>query len=295
MTNPRIRNRSRLDQRPHVIAATRSLNDFDRAGAGARLAGLSTLTWPLLAALASLIIAATALGHGGERPEGDTMNHPGHSPSTVAVSGDSEVRVDPDLATVDLGVTAQAEDAGAAQGQVNRTAAAILKAVQDLGIEEDAVQTSRLSLSPVYDNRRPREGQMEPQEPRIVGYRASNVVSVRLSDLTKVGPVIDATVGAGANQVQGVSFSLENDAAARSAALSQAVEAARAKAATVAETLGLKLGRVLQVEESGISMERPQMAHQEMAMRVSDGGGTPVSTGQVGITARVEVRYELVP
>lgn len=293
MTSPRNRTRSRHDRRPRAIAVT--LRRKDPTSVGPRQAGLSTITWTILAALASLLIAATAFGHGGERPEGDTMKHPGHTPATVAVSGDAEVRVDPDLATVDLGVTAQAEDAGAAQSQVNRTAAAILEAVQGLGIEEDAVQTSRLSLSPVYDNRRPREGQMEPQEPRIVGYRASNVVSVRLSDLTKVGPVIDATVKAGANQVQGVSFSLEDDAAARSDALSQAVEAARAKAATVAETLGLKLGRVLQVEESGISMERPQMAHQEMAMRVSDVGGTPVSSGQVGITARVEVRYELEP
>lgn len=283
MTSPH--HQSRTDRRPRAVAATR----------GHRDTGLSALTWTLLAALASLLIAATALGHGGETPEGDTMKHHGASPTTVAVSGDAEVRVDPDLATVSLGVTAQAEDAGAAQAEVNRTASAILDAVKGLEVEEDAVQTSRLSLSPVYDNRRPREGQLEPQEPRIVGYRASNVVSVRLDDLTKVGPVIDATVKAGANQVQGVSFSLEDDAGARNDALSQAVEAARAKAETVAETLGMNLGRVLQVEESGISMERPQMTYQEMAMRVSDGGGTPVSSGQVGVTARVEVRFELVP
>lgn len=288
MTSPRDRNRSRHQHRPRAVAATLGRRDPGRVG-------LSALTWAALAALASLLIAATALGHGGERPEGDTMKHPGHTTTTVAVSGDAELRVDPDLATVSLGVTAQAEDAGEAQAQVNRTASAILQAVRDLEIEEDAVQTSRLSLSPVYDNRRPREGQMEPQEPRIVGYRASNVVSVRLDDLTKVGPVIDATVKAGANQVQGVSFSLEDDADTRMKALGQAVEAAKAKAETVAEALGMKLGRALQVEESGISMERPQMAYQEMAMRVSNSGGAQVSSGQVAVNARVEVRYELVP
>lgn len=285
--------RPHLSQRQPLPAAT-----VGHRQAGPRAVLASAGLWIALAALTTLLLSWSALGQEGESGEHSMNADKNHGmAATLAVSGRGEVRTDPDVATVNLGVTAQAADAGEAQAEANRIAQAILDAVGKLGIEASAVQTSSLSLYPVYDNRRPREGQIEPQQPEIVGYRASNVVSVRLTDLEKIGPVIDATVGAGANEVQGVSFSLEDDAEARQQALTRAVKEARGKAETMAAALGRKLGPVMQVEEAGLSIERPEMARQEMSFRMAanDAASTPVSSGQIGVSAGVEVMYYLLP
>lgn len=213
----------------------------------------------------------------------------------VTVGGQGEVRAEPDEATVDLGVTAQAESAGDAQAEASRIAGRILEAVRGLGIEERAVQTSNLSLYPVYSDRPPRLPQQEFQEPEIVGYRASNVVSVRLSDLAKIGPVIDASVAAGANQVQGVSFRLQDDGDERREALRRAVAAGRAKAETLAAALGMRLGPVLHAEEAGVRMDVPQFRGDVAQMRMEASAPTPVSPGELTITAGVNLLYRLLP
>lgn len=215
----------------------------------------------------------------------------------ISVAGTGEVRQAPDEATVRLGVTAQAENAGAAQAQANEVANAILEAVTALGIERSAIQTSRLMLDPVYSQPGPEERRGEREYvPRIVGYRASNVVSVQLADLAKVGPVIDAAVGAGANEVQGVDFRLRNDRPARQQAVRRAVEEARATATAIAEALGVTLGPVLEAREGGAQVMYPQMdvrAYRQEAMMASAPPPTPVSPGEVEISARVEITYRI--
>jgi hypothetical protein len=208
----------------------------------------------------------------------------------LSVSGSGEARVAPDEATVRLGVVAQAATARAAQEQVNRAANAVLEAIRRVGIQAEDIQTSGLSLSPLYSQGRPGA---ESQAPKITGYQASNSVTVRIDDLTKVGPVIDAGLGAGANTLDGVEFGLRNDEAARAAALADAAAKARAKAETLAKALGLRLGPILEVAEGGISISPPpypkmgRVAMAEMAMQ------TPVSAGQVGVEASVTIRYRI--
>jgi uncharacterized protein len=214
----------------------------------------------------------------------------------VTVSGSGEVRAEPDEATVNLGVTAQAETAGEAQAEASRIAGRILEAVRGLGIEEKAVQTSNLSLFPVYADRSPRTPQEEYREPEIVAYRASNVVSVRLSDLGGIGPVIDAAVGAGANEVQGVGFQLRDDTAQRSEALTRAVASGRVKAEALAAALGMRLGPVLRAEEAGVSLEVPRWSRGDMAaLRMESAASTPVSPGEITVTAGVHLLYRLLP
>lgn len=217
--------------------------------------------------------------------------------SVIAVSGTGEVRQEPDEAVVRLGVTAQADDAGAAQAEANRVANAILEAVTALGVERPAIQTSRLMLDPVYSQPGPEERRGErPWEPRIIGYRASNVVSVTLTDLAKIGPVIDAAVGAGANEVQGVDFRLRNDAPARQQAVRRAIEDARGTANAMAAALGVTLGPVLEAREGGAQVMYPQAdvrAFRQEAMAMAAPPPTPVSPGEVEIMARVEVTYRI--
>jgi len=105
--------------------------------------------------------------------------------------------------------------------------------VRRVGIDERNVQTVRLVLSPIYSSR----CQGDTQEPRIVGYRASNTVSVRTDDLSLVAPVIDAALDAGANQLEGVSFGLQDDQVVKQQALRQAIEEAHGKADAMADAL----------------------------------------------------------
>ena len=210
----------------------------------------------------------------------------------LTVSADGEARVTPDEATVRLGVSAQAPTAREAQDQVSRAAGAILEAVRRLGIPADRIQTSELNLGPVYGQGRP---DREPQEPQIVGYQASNVVSVQVEQLDKVGPVIDAGLGAGANRLEGVMFGLRDDRKARAEALTQAVEAARVKADALARALKVRLVRILEVAEGGIAVTPQPFLKGRMAMETAAMAETPVSAGQVGVSASVTVRWEIAP
>jgi uncharacterized protein YggE len=209
----------------------------------------------------------------------------------LTVSGSGNARVAPDEANVRLGVVAQAPTARAAQDQVNKVANAVLDAILKQGIKAEDIQTSGLSLSPLYSQNRPGA---ESQAPRITGYQANNTVTVRVNDLTKVGPAIDAGLGAGANTLDGVEFGLRNDEAARAQALADAARAARAKAETLAKALGLRLGEILEVAEGGVSISPPPYPRlARMAMAESSMDSTPVSAGQVGVTASVTIRYRI--
>lgn len=209
----------------------------------------------------------------------------------ITVQGFGQVRTDPDEASVRLGILAQQPTARAAQDQANRVAAAILEAVTKLGVPREDVQTSDLSLGPVYGQPRPGE---DFQEPRITGYQASYVVSVRLEKLDLVGRVIDAALAAGANQLQGVAFGLREDRAARARAMTEAVGQAREKAQAIATALGVRLGEVLEVVEGGYSLVTRGLERQVAFDAASSAPApTPVAAGQVGVDASVTVRFRI--
>jgi hypothetical protein len=211
----------------------------------------------------------------------------------LAVSGDGEARVAPDEATVRLGVTAQAPTARAAQEQVSRTANAILDGVRKLGVPAEQIQTSDLNLSPLYSQNRP-GGTGDNGEPRISGYQASNLVTIRLTRLDLVGPVVDAGLGAGANRLDGVTFGLRDDQGARAEALTAAVGSARSKAQALARALKVRLVRILDVAEGGVRVAPPPMGGPSMRVAAM-AESTPVAAGQVGVSAGVTVRWEIEP
>ncbi len=228
---------------------------------------------------------------------GGQMSHTDRTePPAITVSGSGEVRVAPDEAVVRVGVLAEHEDAAETQDRANRIARGILDGVSALGVPEEAVQTSRLVLSPVYEQPEPRPGtSRRPSAPRIVAYRATNVVSVRLEELTRIGPVIDAAIEAGANRVEGVDFRLRDDREAREKALTRAVEEARGKAATIAAALGVELGSVLEAREGGVSIDVPRFAGgpRAMVMEARAAEPTPVAAGDITVSADVTLRYRI--
>ncbi len=203
----------------------------------------------------------------------------------LTVSGTGDVRVAPDLATVRLGVVRQGNSAREAISKVNETAQKILTAIKAAGIDAKDIQTSQLSLNPIYL-------QKPNEEPRITGYQASNVVTVRIEKLAQTGPVVDAGLEAGANQLDSLNFGLRNDANARREALILAAREARDKANTLAETLGVTLVRVINVQEGGgVIFPQPQFERAMVAR--GSAAGTPVSQGEVQVNASVTVRYEI--
>ncbi len=210
------------------------------------------------------------------------------APPFLTVTGNGTVTVDPDQARVRIGVETEAPAARDAQLEANRIANAILGAMRDLGIRPEAVQTSRLILSPVYDRPSPSQ---ERREPRVVGYRATNTVSVELRDLTRIGPVLDAAIEAGANRIEGVEFGLQDDGEARRGALVAAVEDARTKAETITRALEVPLGPVMEIIDHGVSVPIPYRdAGGPMAMEAV---ATPVATGQISVSASLMIRYRL--
>lgn len=211
-------------------------------------------------------------------------------PPALVVTGNAQVMVVPDEATVRLGIVRQASVAQTAQDQANAVAQEILNAIGKVGVPANQIQTLRLVLSPVYAPRSPDSR----DAPRIVAYSATNTISVRLENLSLVGPVIDAGLKAGANQLEGVRFGLRNDLPSREQALKQAVQEARSKAQVMADTLRVNLVEVLDASEGGVSIVdriEPTMAGRALAFAVD----TPVSPGQIEVHANVTIRYRISP
>lgn len=210
---------------------------------------------------------------------------------SLTVTGDGEVWVRPDRATIRLGAVAQAEQAAPAQEQVNTAMQNAIDAIKELGVPESAISTAGITLQPVYSQ--PPRNQNGPYEPRIIGFRATNTLQIRVENLDRVGPIVDAGIAAGVNQLEGITFDLRNDTQARSDALRQAVQSARAKAQAIAEALGVRLASVAEVHEGQVEIFTPRFgAEMRMAAPAMD-MATPVQPGEVQIRATVTIRYRL--
>jgi len=204
----------------------------------------------------------------------------------IRVTGEATVTAQPNQAQIDIGVVTQAQtaqDASAQNAQRLETALAALRRAAGTDAE---IKTISYSLTPNY--RYPKEG----GNPTITGYTASNVVQVKLNDLTQVGKVIDAATQSGANQIQRLQFTLKDELAARSQALREAATRARAKADALASSLGLRIQRVLRVEEGAPVMIRPVMAEMRAMSEVAP-APTPVEPGAIEVRATVELTVEI--
>jgi uncharacterized protein YggE len=209
---------------------------------------------------------------------------PAAGPQTpqVAAQGTGEVAAAPDRAIVRFGVQFQAADAQAAQGRVNEAMQRVIQALHRLNIPQNRISTERLDLSPVYSAPGPIGSEAQP---RLVGYRASNVVRVQVDDIARVGAVIDSAVGAGANNVEGIEFAVANEAPYRARALERASQEARAKAQAIAGALGVQLGDLIEASEGSVEVTpiRPLFAERAAA--------TPIQPGEITVRATVTVRY----
>jgi len=201
----------------------------------------------------------------------------------ITVVGEAEAEAVPDLATVSAGVTTRAATAAEAISAGSETMAAVFAAIEAWGIERRDVQTSQLNLGPVFapyqDN--------SDAAPKVVGFEASNLVTLRVRAIDRLGAVIDALAGAGANQLQGVSFEVSDPRAQFDAARERAVADARGKAELFARAAGVSLGPVVTIAETDRS-PGPILMRAEAAS-----AAPPIAAGTVTLGAQVEIVYAL--
>jgi uncharacterized protein len=234
----------------------------------------------LLAALALAVLAV---------PLGACARYSGHHgmphrPSTVTVAGLGTVSVAPDMAEITSGVVTQAPTAAQALTANSQAMERLLQALGGLGIAARDIQTTNISVTPL--RRQGREG----QSPEITGYEVSNQVRVKVRDLARLGRVLDQQVGQGANLVHGIRFGLQEPAPRLDEARKLAMADARRKAELYAGAAGLKVGRVVAVQEAGAPTPRA-----EMAPRVAMSTAVPVAPGEQDIQSSVTVTFTLEP
>lgn len=205
---------------------------------------------------------------------------------TVSLSGKGTVSVKPDRATVSVGAWHQAETAIEAQSRVNEIIEEATKEIRKVKAEGMLIQTSGLSLSPVYNYQR-------DKEPKIIGYRASIMLTVRIDDIDKTGAVIDAAMETGVNQMHGVSFSLKDDSGARREALKKAVQDGRQKAEAIADALGRPIQDLIEVSEQGVSVPIINRGIESYRTMAADSAPTPIEAGEIEVSASVNISYSL--
>lgn len=202
----------------------------------------------------------------------------------LSVSAQGEASRAPDIATLSAGVVTQAADARAASQANARQMARVMDAVREAGIAERDVQTGGISLHPQYRH-------VDDAAPAITGYQASNTVNVKVRELDRLGEVMDALVASGANQVHGPGFEIDQPESVRDQARRQALEKAQERAGMYAETLGLRVRRIVSISEGGgFSPPMPMMA---MAREQAADGGTPISPGESTLQVNLDVVFEL--
>lgn len=236
---------------------------------------------PLLATL--MLLAPLPVGAADDRPP----------PATLTLSADGMVTATPDTAIVSAGVVSEAETAGAALSENNAAMRKLVEAVRTAGVAEKDVQTSGFSIDPVMVYPQPKsDGTQDP--PRITGYRVSNQVTVKIREIAKAGDLLDQVVRAGSNQIQGITFTVEDTTALFDQARGEAIRKARRTADVYADAGGFALGRILSVSEQGgyVPMPAPYARMAMAAEAVSD--KVPVAVGEQEMRITVNVTWEIV-
>ena len=196
----------------------------------------------------------------------------------------------PDMAVFTAGVVSEGKTASEALAANAAAMTKVIGTLKKAGIADKDIQTSQINLNPVYGQ--PvigPNGQVVP-EPRIVGYQASNSVTIRSRDIKGFGKVLDALVASGSNQINGPAFQMSDPRAAMDEARGDAMKQARARADLYAKAAGLRVVRIVSISEGGgYSPPQPVYAMAKMA----DASSSPIAAGEVEAQVSLTVQFEL--
>jgi hypothetical protein len=198
------------------------------------------------------------------------------------------VRRAPDVAQIGAGVMTRAPTAQAAVRMNAEAMDRLIAQLRTLGIERRDIQTSNFNLNPNYNYNR------ETGEQTFAGYNVNNQVNVKLRDLQRAGEVLDALVAAGANNIYGPNFMLEDDVEAKAEARTNAFKSGRTMAEDYAQMAGYSGVRLLEVSESFQSYgPRPEAIVVTAASRDAAAPATQIEPGEVGTGVTITVKYEM--
>ncbi len=229
----------------------------------------------------TLILAALALTLAATTARAD------EAPRTISVIGFGEVAATPDIAYATVGVRTVAGTARAALSDNSATMAAVLDALRGSGIADRDMRTTNVSLHPRWRTEVTESG---TRVQVLSGYEAANLLRVTCRDLSKLGELLDALVGAGANDMRGISFDVDDKGKLMDEARAIAVRNARANAQLYAREAGVSLGAVLSISEAGV----PTPIHRSRAMaEMAVAASVPIAEGELTVSASVSMMFAI--
>lgn len=236
----------------------------------------------LFIALTAFVSVLTAKGIA----EFQQVGHAPRAQDTFTIDGEGKVTGTPDLARVDIGLYTEGDDVPSAQNANTQKVNAMLAALKDLGIDQADIQTSNYTITPRY--------QYNEGAQTVIGYAVSQNLSAKVRDLSKIGTVLSRVGSLGANQVNGVTFTVDDPTSLEQAARKKALEDAHKKADELADALGVKIVRVVTFSESSGNTPVPQ----PMALRgleaAPPGQVIPeIQPGSLDIQSQVSVTFEI--
>ena len=240
---------------------------------------------PLMLAIA--LAAGTAMTSACARTTSPVAPIVSSDGTLLSVSAEASSKRVPDVATISTGVVTRGADTNTAMRQNAEQMAKVMAALKAAGIPERDIQTSGINLNPQYVYQ-------QNETPRITGYEARNTVSVKVRDLTKLGRIMDTLVAQGANELNGPSFEVDKPEEAYDEARRAALEKAQARAEMYAKTLGLRVRRIVSIDE-GSGGFRPPLMYGGMRAMAADAKmeATQVSPGESSLSVTLNIVFEL--
>ncbi|OGL85999.1 hypothetical protein A3I40_00505 [Candidatus Uhrbacteria bacterium RIFCSPLOWO2_02_FULL_48_12] len=207
------------------------------------------------------------------------------TPNTITIVGEGKMTGAPDVAMVDLGVLSTSNKVSGAQADNTKKMNELADRLLKIGIKKDDMKTTQYYINPRYDYIDGRSV--------LAGYDVQQTLKVKIRDLDKVGAALSIAGEVGANQVGGLNITIDDPEPLRAAARIKAVTSARSKAAALAQSIGVKLGRVVSFSENSSDEQPPYMMKESFGV---GGGGAPapnIQSGSLEITSNVTLSYEI--
>ncbi|MBP1852672.1 SIMPL domain-containing protein [Rhizobium halophytocola] len=240
------------------------------------------LAFALLTGLSGLAFAAPSLA---QEPAAAARRE-----ATVVVSGEGQASLAPDMAIVTLSVMRQADTAAAALADNSGAMKKVIDALKTAGIAAKDLQTSGLSISPLYKQDDQRNG--NGAAPTIIGYQVSNQLTVKVRDLSALGGLIDSSVKLGVNEGGSISFLNDDPDPAIEDARKKAVADAMAKARTLTAAAGVSLGRIIEISENS-ARPMPQPLYRTAMRKEMSDMAVPVESGENSYNVTVNITYAI--
>ncbi|GAB5438199.1 SIMPL domain-containing protein [Falsiruegeria mediterranea] len=217
-----------------------------------------------------------------------TLARAEEQPRTIQVSGQAQVQAVPDQALINLGVTNAAATAAEAMDLTSTTLAEVIARLKEQGVEARDIQTQQLSLNPIWTQKIDKStGQ---NRNHITGFSASNILAVRVKDMDKLGVILGEVVGDGANEFQGLRFSVLDPKPLVEQARAEAVKDAMDRAAQLAAAAGVQLGDVLSISENSAQPYARAANARFAAMESAD---VPIEAGEVSYQSTVSMVFAI--